>query len=266
MPRNIEFQTLELSFETKEIIKATLNRPEVSNAINFQMMQDLCALWKYVEKYKNDIRCVILTGKGEKAFCAGADLKARRDISLATWKSQHKTLQKTMRAMVCCPVPIIAAVNGAAYGGGLELALASDFIYSAETAVFSQSEVKIGIIPGAMGTQHLPKACGSRRAKELCFTAMPFSAADAYAFGIVNKICKPTDLLMEVLKTAEKIAENAPIAIRCAKEAMRVSEYTDILVGYNHEVKYYQKALNTKDREEGIKAFNEKRKPVFKNH
>lgn len=266
MQKAPEFQTLEISFETKEIVKLTLNRPEVSNAINVDMMKELVQFWAWVEKNKNNLRCIILTGKGEKAFCAGADLKARRDISLAQWKSQHKILQKAMRAMVNCSIPVIAAVNGAAYGGGLELALASDFIYCAETAIFSQSEVKIGIIPGAMGTQHLPKACGMRRAKELCFTAESFSAMDALEWGIVNKVCKFEDLLAEALKTAKKITENAPIAIRCAKAAMNGSLHRDILAGYKHELKYYEITLQTKDREEGIKAFNEKRKPMFKNY
>lgn len=259
-----QLQTLKVSQENNILI-VSLNRPQVRNAINHLMMQELLQFWQSINTTQEDIRCIILTGSGDKAFCAGADLKARLDISLDTWQQQHETLQQAMLAMIACPIPIIAAVNGAAYGGGLELTLASDFAYAADTVMFAQSEVKLGIIPGAMGTQNLPRACGLPRAKELCFTAEAFSAAQAYEWGIINKVCPSNELMPAVLAVAKKIAENAPIAVREAKQAMNMSQNTDLKSGFTFEVKAYQRALRSEDRAEGIKAFNEKRKPNFKN-
>lgn len=259
------YKTLIIESLNQHILQITLNRPEVLNAINIDMMQDLLSFWENIPSQK-DLRCIILTGSGEKAFCAGADLKARNNITIETWKAQYKTLQNAMRNMIACPIPIIAAVNGAAFGGGLELTLASDFAYAVDTATFGQSEVKVGLMPGALGTQNLPRACGLRRAKELTFTGERFSAQQAFEWGIINKVCAHEDLMKEVLTTAHKISENAPFAIRQAKLALNVSQYMDIQAGYDFEASCYLPLLDTKDREEGIKAFNEKRKPIFKDH
>lgn len=258
---NMPFKTLLLEPITPKILKVTLNRPEVRNAINVDMMEDLLTLWKSLSTEQN-VQCVILTGK-DSAFCAGADLKARLNISLEVWQAQHAILQQAMLAMIECPIPIIAAVNGSAFGGGLELTLACDFAYASTTAVFAQSEVKIGIMPGAMGSQHLPQACGIRRAKELCFTAEAFSAEEAYQWGIINKICSPETLVEEVIQTAKKITDNAPLAIRQVKKALNQSHHLDIKSGYVYEVEAYNQLLVTEDRLEGIRAFNEKRKPEF---
>jgi len=257
------FNTLHLSNPEPYILQITLNRPEVLNAINSEMMRELHELWQSLYKPSKDTRCIILTGSGPKAFCAGADLKERHQIDIKTWQQQHAVLQQAMLAMVDCATPIIAAVNGAAFGGGLELALAADFIYAADTAIFAQSETKLGIMPGAMGTQHLPKACGIRRAKELSYTAKTFSAQQAYEWGIVNTLCKPETLLTEVLNTAIQIAENAPFAIRQAKKAINVSQHLDLKSGYFYEIEAYNRLLLTQDKEEGIRAFNEKRRPRF---
>src|SRR5262249_12895850 len=145
----------------------------------------------------------ILTGSGQKAFCAGADLKERQQIDLVTWRQQHNVFQQAMLAMLDCSIPIIAAVNGVAFGGGLELTLAADFAYAATTATFAQSETKLGIMPGAMGTQNLPSACGLRRAKELCFTGQAFSAQQACEWGIINQLVEPDDLLPKVMSVAQ---------------------------------------------------------------
>lgn len=259
------FTTLQLVYPQPTILQVTLHRPQVLHAINAQMMQELYTLWSEICAPSSAIRCVILTGSGEKAFCAGADLKERYRMDVATWKAQHAILQKAMRAMAECPMPIIAAVNGVAFGGGLELALASDFIYAADTAIFAQSETKLGIMPGAMGTQNLPHACGIRRAKELCYTAAPFSAQQAYDWGIVNTLCAPEKLQDRVLEVALQIAKNAPLAIRQVKKSLAVSLHTDLQSGYGYEVEAYNQLLGTQDREEGIAAFNEKRVPDFQN-
>lgn len=259
---NSNYKTLLLEKKSNHILQITLNRPAVRNAINIDMMQDLLHLWRHLLSNSHKIRCVILTGAGT-AFCAGADLKERNNMSLTVWRLQRSVLEQAMLAMLDCPIPIIAAVNGAAFGGGLELTLASDFAYAANTAMFSQSEVKVGLMPGALGTQHLPRACGVRRAKELAFTAATFSAEDAYRWGIINKISEPNDLLAEVLLTANTIADNAPLAVHQVKTALNASQNVTLRSGFAIEIAAYNLLLPTQDREEGIRAFNEKRKPVF---
>jgi enoyl-CoA hydratase len=256
-------QTIQLTAENEHILIVRLQRPEVRNAINSQMMEELAHIWAVeVPKY-HELRCLILTGSGDKAFCAGADLKERHNMNLDVWQHQHLALQRAMREQIKCPVPIIAAVNGAAFGGGLELALACDFMYAAQTATFAQSEVKLGIMPGAMGTQNLPRAAGLRRAKELSFTGAVFSAEQAHHWGIVNQIFAPEVLMEETLKTAARIAANAPFAVRQVKKAINASPTLDLISGYQLELEAYRQLLPTKDRLEGIRAFNEKRNPIF---
>jgi enoyl-CoA hydratase len=261
MPKN--YQTLKLEKISDHILVVTLNRPEVRNAINSIMMKELFYLWSDLYPNAEGIRCIILTGSGEKAFCAGADLKERKDIALEIWQQQHAVLQQAMTAMVNCPIPIIASVNGAAYGGGLELILASDFAYASDQAVFAQSEVKIGIIPGAMGTQQLPRATGLRRAREITYTALPFNAEQAFEWGVINKVYPAEELMKNVTLTARLIAENAPLAVMQAKKALRVAPDVDLKTGYAFEVEAYNRLLPTEDRVEGVRAFNEKRKPNF---
>lgn len=256
-------ETMQLNIVDDHVLIATLHRPEVRNAINSHMMQELQQLWETIVPQRPHLRCVILTGSGKKAFCAGADLKERHHISIEVWQQQHIALQKAMLALINCPIPVIAAVNGVAFGGGLELALACDFIYAANSAIFAQSEVKLGIMPGAMGTQNLPRACGIRKAKELSFTGETFTANQAYEWGIVNKVFEPKDLIEETLTTATVIARNAPFAVRQVKKAINASTSLDIPSGYRFELQAYNQLLPTKDRLEGIQAFNEKRKPIF---
>lgn len=260
---DMNYKTLLVENPHEHILQVTLNRPEVMNAINIEMMQDLYQLWHGLASSQEGFRCVILTGTGDKAFCAGADLKARKDISIEEWRRQHGVLQQAMLAMHDCPIPIIAAVNGAAFGGGLELTLASDFAYASDNVVFAQSEVRVGLMPGALGTQNLPRACGIRRAKELTYTGDSFTAQQAFDWGIINKVCLQSELMPDALKTAVKISENAPLAVRQAKRSLNVSQHLDIQSGYVYEVEAYNRLLPTQDREEGIRAFNEKRKPEF---
>ena len=256
-------ETLHLEHFDKHILIVSLQRIQVRNAINSQMMRELQQLWEEEIPQHQALRCIILTGSGDKAFCAGADLKERLNISLKVWNQQHIALQKAMLAQVQCPIPIIAAVNGAAFGGGLELALACDFIYASYHASFAQSEVKLGIMPGAMGTQNLPRACGLRRAKELSFTGQVFNAEQALNWGIVNALFEPDQLMPRTLETAQQIAANAPLAVRQVKKSLQASLTMEITTGYQLELSAYQQLLPTKDRIEGIRAFNEKRKPLF---
>lgn len=256
------FKTLKVEKKSDYILLVTLNRPDSRNAINIDMMHDLSQLWRELFVNHEKYRCIILTGEG-KAFCAGADLKERNNMNLDTWQMQHAVLEQAMLGMLDCPIPIVAAVNGAAFGGGLELVLASDFAYASKSATFAQSEVKLGLIPGALGTQNLPHTCGLKRAKELTFTAIPFSADEALLWGIVNRICEPDKLMDEVFATVNKICENAPLAVKQVKKSIDLSRHLDAKSAFSFEIEAYNRILPTKDREEGIKAFNEKRKPDF---
>ncbi len=163
----MDYQTLLVSAPVEGVTMLTLNRPSVLNAINSIMMQELHDFWVSLA---TDSRCIIVTGEGDRAFSAGADLKERLGLDETTWREQHARLQAAMLAMCDCPIPIIAAVNGYAFGGGFEMALAADMIYASTTACFALPEVRLGIMPGALGTQHLPRACGLRRAKEWILT------------------------------------------------------------------------------------------------
>jgi enoyl-CoA hydratase len=241
----------------------TLNRPERSNAINTQMGRDLRDLFSGLYVKSDGIRCVVLTGSGTRSFCAGADLKERNEMTNEAWREQHAIFEQHVRAMLDCPIPMIAAVNGAAYGGGLEMILTADFIYAARSARFALTETSLGIMPGAAATQNLPRACGIRRAKEIIFTAEAFTAEQAVEWGIVNKVCEPETLLGDALVVARRIASNAPLAVRQAKKAISAALDLDIKSGFAFELEAYNQLVPTRDRLEGIRAFNEKRKPNF---
>ena len=260
----MNYQTLKAEARDPHLLVVTLNRPEVLNAINTQMGRDLYDLWTRLTAEPGDTRCVVLTGAGDKAFCAGGDLKERDGMTQATWQAQHELFERGFTALMELPLPVIAAVNGHAYGGGLETALACDFIYAVRGARLALSEVRLGIMPGGGGTQNLPRAVGERRAKELILTARPFSAAEALEWGILNRLCEPGKLLDEALATAQAIAANAPLSVRQAKKSIHYGLQMDLLTGYRFEIEAYNRLVDTEDRREGVKAFNEKRKPHFK--
>src|ERR1700739_4286162 len=242
----------------------TLNRPQAANAMNTQMGRDLLAFFDSVNAAPLAHRCIVLTGAGDKAFCAGGDLKERQGMSDETWQAQHLLFERTVRAFIGCPVPVIGAVNGAAYAGGCELALCCDFIYAAETARFALTEVTLGIMPGAGGTQNLPRAVGERRAKEIILTGRPFTAAEAYEWGMVNRLCAPGQVVEEAIETGRRIADNAPISVGQAKHAIHFGLQMDLASGMMLEIEAYNRMVPTEDRREGVAAFNEKRKPRFK--
>jgi enoyl-CoA hydratase/carnithine racemase len=205
-----------------------------------------------------------MTGAGERAFCAGGDLKERQGMSDDAWQAQHLIFERMIRAVLECPMPVIAAVNGAAYAGGCEIALGCDFIYAARSARFALTEVTIGIMPGAGGTQNLPRAVGLRRAKEILLTGRPLSADDASEWGMVNRLCEAGAVVKDALETAAAIAANAPISIRQAKRSMHYGVNMSLADGMLFEIEAYNRMVPTEDRREGIASFNEKRKPVFK--
>lgn len=258
------YETLRIDQAEPHVFVVTLNRPEVANARNTQMGRDLLDLWSGLYEDNQDARCIVLTGCGEKAFSAGGDLKERNGMTDQAWQRQHALFERERMALLDCPVPVIAAVNGAAYGGGLELILACDFIYAAERARFALTEVKIGIMPGGMGTQHLARMVGPCRAKEIILTARPFGAEEALAWGLVNRVCPNERLMDEALETARAISANAPLAIYRARKAIDVACEVDIRSGAAFELEAYNRLVGTEDRLEGVRAFNEKRAPLFK--
>lgn len=254
------YQTLTLAFPEKNIAVIGLNRPEAANALSARMGLELKDI--FARKDVKLCRAVILTGQG-KHFCAGADLKERKGMSKAQWHRQHAAFEGALHALLACPVPVIAAVPGAAYGGGLELALACDFIYAASTARFALTEATLGIMPGLGGTQHLPRRVGHARAKELIFTGKAFSAEEALQWGVVNRVCAPESLQQDTLDTARAIAVSAPLSVKAIKRAINDGAGLPLAKALTCELKQYTMLLRSKDRHEGINAFNEKRKPVF---
>jgi len=199
----------------------TLNRPDAANAMNTRMGLELTQIFEGFSLETQDVRCLVVTGQGDRVFCAGGDLKERKGMSDAAWQAQHAIFERMIRAVIGCPIPTIAAINGAAYAGGCEMAAACDFIYAADTARFALTEVTLGIMPGAGGTQTLARAVGTRRAKEIILTGLPISATEAESWGLVNKVCTAGALLETALNTAKRIAGNAPIAVRQAKQSIQ---------------------------------------------
>ncbi len=259
-----DLETLKLDRVGDHVLVVTLNRPQVANAINSRMMVELADLWSAFGENQGDVRCIVVTGAGNRVFCGGADLKERDGLSLEDWRAQHAILERGVLAIVESPIPMIAAVNGAAYGGGCELALLADFAYAAQSARFALPEVTRGIMPGAGGTQNLPWVTGIGRAKEIILTGQPFNAEDAMRWGLVNRVCDDTQLLDVALATANIIAANAPVAVRQARKAMEAARKSDFRAAYEFEMKAYDQTVESEDRIEGVRAFNEQRKPRFK--
>src|SRR5580704_5476227 len=257
------FSTLLLDRRDNGILLVTLNRPEAANAMNTQLGLDLMTLFEGFSVDLEGLRVVVLTGQG-RAFCAGGDLKQRNGMTDEAWQAQHLVFERMLRAILACPIPVIAAVNGAAYGGGCEIAAATDFVYAATEARFALTEVTLGIMPGGGGTQNLARAVGERRAKELILSGLPFTATEAEAWGLVNRVVEPADLLEAAMAMARRIAANGPIAVRQAKQAIHRGMQMSLWDALAFEIEAYNRLVSTDDRREGVLAFNERRKPVFR--
>lgn len=249
--------------EDAGVLTLTLNRPGVMNSLNFPMLH---ALRDQVEsvRFRSDIRVVIITGSGEKAFCSGADLKERATLTPEQVKEFIFTIRNLFTSIEQLNKAVIAAVNGIALGGGTELALASDIRIASSNASMGLTETRLAIIPGAGGTQRLPRLVGKGKAKELIFTGRRIDAQEALKIGLVNKICEPKDLWDECKEMADMICETGPIAIEQAKYAINYGLETDIHTGLALESNAYWVCIPTEDRLEGLAAFKEKRKPVYK--
>jgi enoyl-CoA hydratase/carnithine racemase len=252
-----------LKQEKDGLVALTLNRPEVMNSFNFDL---LLALRDQIEsiRFRKDVRVIIITGSGEKAFCSGADLKERATMSPEQVKEFIFTIRNLFTAIESLNKPVIAAINGAALGGGTELALASDIRIASSNATMGLTETRLAIIPGAGGTQRLPRLIGPGKAKELIFTGRRVGAEEALQIGLVNKVCLLEDLLKESHIMAEMICEAGPIAIEQAKYAINFGLETDLHTGLAIESNAYWVTIPTEDRLEGLAAFREKRKPVYK--
>ena len=257
-------ETIRCEFPREHVLLITLNRPDVSNALNTQMGEELASVFTRLAVDVGDARCVVMTGAGDRAFSAGGDLKQRDGMTNEAWLHQHAIFERFFWSLVDCPLPVICAVNGHAFGGGFEMVLAADFAYAVPRARFALTEVSLGIMPGGGGTQNLPRAVGARRAKEIIFTAKPISADQALDWGVLNRICEPDTLLNDALDTATAIAANAPLSIRQAKKAIHHGMQTDITRALWLEIEAYNRLVFTEDRREGVRAFNEKRPPRFR--
>lgn len=240
----------------------TLNRPNAANALSTSLLQQLNDIIDLVNK-DDHLRTVIITGSGEKAFCAGADLKERKEM---TDKDVIHTVQfigQTIEKVEKIAVPVIAAINGVAFGGGLELALACDIRIAVENVKLGLTETSLAIIPGAGGTQRLPRLIGIGPAKKLIYTAKRIDAHEAYELGILEDVVSTEHLLPSATDLAKQIANNGPIAIKQAKNSINKGMEVDLQTGLAIEHLCYKQTIQTKDRLEGLKAFNEKRTPQY---
>ena len=253
----------EWSIERLEGIEVwTIDGEARRNALSRAMVREL---QENLARIREDraLRCVVITGKGDKAFCAGADLKERVSMSADDVHHFHESLRAAFRGIESAAQAFVAALNGAALGGGLEMALACDLRVATEGVEMGLPEVGLGIIPGGGGTVRLPRAIGVARAKDLILTGRRVGAAEAFSMGLISRVA-PGDTLREVaLETAGMIARNAPVSIRQAKRAIDGALHLGIDEALGFENRMYQACLGTKDRVEALRAFAEKRKPVF---
>ncbi|MDT5062532.1 MAG: enoyl-CoA hydratase [Acidobacteriota bacterium] len=255
------YETLLVERRNRVVI-VTINRPEKRNALNIQTRAEGAQI---LEELREDesVGVVVFTGAGDKAFIAGADIAefagrtalTQRDVMVA---------RSLFTAIDTFPKPVIAMINGYCLGGGCELALACDLRLASETASFGQPEINLGIIPGGGGTQRLTRLVGEGKAMELILTGEIIDAHTAYKIGLVNMVVPAADLEAKTMEIASRIAEKSPVALRMAKEAVKLASRSNLDEGLRREVDLFALCFSSEDKDEGVKAFLEKRKPVFK--
>ena len=238
---------------------ATINRPKALNALNSQVLEDLNELVDLVNA-DEEIRALVLTGAGEKAFVAGADIGEMSTLTKAEGEAFGKKGNDIFRKLETMPIPVIAAINGFALGGGCELSMSCDIRICADTAVFGQPEVGLGITPGFGGTQRLARLVSPGMAKQLIFAARNIKADEALRIGLVNAVYPAAELMAEAEKMAARIAGNAPIAVRASKKAINDGMQVDIEAGEVIEEKLFGSCFETQDQQNAMSAFVEKRK------
>ncbi len=244
------------------IATLTFNRPKALNALSTALLAEFTQALDTIAKDES-IRVLILTGAGEKSFIAGADITEIAPLSPLGAKAFAQSGQEAISGLQALAIPVIAAVNGFALGGGCEMALACDFIYASEKAIFGLPEINLGVIPGFGGTQRLPRLIGANRTKEMIFTGRHLTAAEAKEIGLVNKICAPDELMDAAMATARLIAAKGKASLRAAKQAINQGLNVDLATGLAIERDAFALALASPDAQEGTSAFLEKRKPTF---
>ncbi|MEM1452319.1 MAG: enoyl-CoA hydratase-related protein [Planctomycetota bacterium] len=245
-----------------DLVRLTIERPEVMNCLSFPTLRRFRTV---LEELRGDlsIRCILITGAGERAFCAGADLKERKTMPAERVPEFVRNIRGLMDDVAAMPQPTVAVVGGFAFGGGTELMLACDLRIAAEEATFGLTETTLAIIPGAGGTQRLPRLIGASRAKDLILTGRKLDATEAERIGLVNRVVPRADLETAARELADTIASNGPVAVRAAKEAIDRGTQAPIDEGLAIEATCYDKVLPTQDRLEALAAFAEKRRPNY---
>jgi enoyl-CoA hydratase len=240
----------------------TVSRPKSLNALDAETLRELLRCVRDIRR--GGLRCLVITGSGEKAFVAGADIAAMSQMTVVEARDFARLGQRLAAALEDLSIPVIAAVNGFALGGGMELAMACDFVVASETARFGQPEINLGIIPGFGGTQRLARRVGAPRAREMIYGGEMIDAETARQWGIVNRVVKADELLPEARKLARQLAAKAPVALEQAKHAINIGLNLDLDSGVRLEAEAFAVAFSTEDRSEGMKAFLDKRQAVFK--
>lgn len=260
---------MELKSIRYEVVKSIgvlkIARPEALNALNKQVLQDLKTLLTELG-HKKDIRALVVTGEGEKAFVAGADIKEMEHLSTAQAREMAVSGQALLQKLEDLPVPVICVMNGFALGGGLELALACDFIIASNKAKWGLPEVTLGLIPGYGGTQRLTRNLGRALARRVAMSGEIFSAQQGYEWGLFTQVVEPEQLMPTAMKLAETLASRAPLSVAWVKEAINHGGDRTQGEGMKLEAELFGRTFETKDHNEGIRAFIEKRPPVFEGH
>ncbi|MCY7735527.1 enoyl-CoA hydratase [Bacillus safensis] len=251
------------SIQDEQIGIMTLNRPKQANSLSSTMLEEINQTIQEI-KHDESIRCLLITGAGSKVFCAGADLKERRLMTETEAKGAVRLIQQTFIEIESIPVPVIAVMNGHALGGGLELALACDLRIARAGARLGLPETGLAIIPGAGGTQRLPRLIGLGKAKELIFTGASLQAEEAIQIGLIEHISVADSLMNDAISLAKQIIKNGPLALKEAKQAIQSSLDHDLHTGLKKEYEAYLRLIDTEDRTEGLQAFQEKRTPQYR--
>jgi len=265
MSSQFSYKAINLELKDNGVWVLTIQRPEALNALNQQVLNDMAdALRQIGEMPYESTRALVITGAGEKAFVAGADIKELADLNVEHAKLFAQRGQSIFHELNLLKIPVIAAVNGFALGGGLELALGCDFIFASENAKFGLPEVSLGLIPGFGGTVRLARAVGIRKARELTYTGDMVTAAEALQLGLVNKVVPQAELMNTVMKTVGTILSRGPIAVAAAKKSINQAYELDVEEAQKVEAGHFAELFATEDVREGTRAFVEKRKPAFK--
>lgn len=262
---NVDFQNIKLEQKENAVWFLTLNRPQALNALNSQTLNEIGdALRQLSEMDYDNAKVLVITGSGEKAFVAGADIKEMSDLNSDQAQAFAQKGQSVFHELNLLKIPVIAAVNGFALGGGCELALACDFIIASENAKFGLPEVSLGLIPGFGGTARLYSAVGLRKAREMTFTGEMLSATDAQKLGLVSTVVPLADLIPTVMKKVEMILTKSAVAVGLAKKSINEAYDLDVEKALTNEAEIFGSVFESEDSAEGMNAFLEKRKPLFK--